>query len=368
MRIAYISLHWPRPKTSGIGKKIDQQTGIWRSRGHEVRFFSHMHHYPGDPEGLVNGETFIYSIRQGTWGLMGTELDRMRAMKRLIQQLEKYQPDIIYLRWGMYVHPLKQIFQIAPVVVEVNTNDIEEHRLLGISKSLYNQLTRAITLKLATGHVFATHELSQLAVFSRFKRPYRVVSNGIDLKKAKLIAAPSNLVPHLVFIGTPGMPWHGVEKLVDLGNRFNDIIIDIIGYEDIQGIPAVPSNIHLHGYLEGREFDQLLKQADAAIGTLSLYHKDMEEAAPLKIRDCISRGIPCILPYRDTDLDDISTPCILKIPNTPDNIRQGGQQIHDFIHAMRGKRVERRLVENRIDAEEKEIQRLEFFAWILENR
>ena len=43
MRIAYVSLHWPRPAASSIGKKIIKQTTAWRDAGHEVKFFSHMH-------------------------------------------------------------------------------------------------------------------------------------------------------------------------------------------------------------------------------------------------------------------------------------------------------------------------------------
>jgi hypothetical protein len=267
----------------------------------------------------------------------------------------------------MYVHPLKDVFRIAPTAVEVNTNDVKEHRLLGVTKSLYNRLTRAIPLKSAAGHVFATHELAQQGVFARFKRPFRVISNGIDLELVKPVLAPNNSVPHLVFTGTPGMPWHGVEKLVELGRRFEDIIIDIVGYEEIPGMAALPANIRLHGFLEGGAYERVLEQADAAIGTLSLYLKEMDEAAPLKIRDCVARGIPCILPYRDTDLDDLATACTLKIPNTPENIDQCGQQIHDFIQAMRGKRMARELVENRIDAREKEKQRLDFFKWITAN-
>ena len=32
-----------------------------------------------------------------------------------------------------------------------------------------------------------------------------------------------------MFIGTPGMPWHGEDKLVSLAERFPDILIDIVG-------------------------------------------------------------------------------------------------------------------------------------------
>ncbi len=42
MRIAYVSLHWPRTVESGVGKKIIQQKSAWQKAGHEVQFFMHM--------------------------------------------------------------------------------------------------------------------------------------------------------------------------------------------------------------------------------------------------------------------------------------------------------------------------------------
>ena len=42
-----------------------------------------------------------------------------------------FHPDLIYLRWGMYVFPSHKFFDIAPVVVEINTNDVLQHKVLG---------------------------------------------------------------------------------------------------------------------------------------------------------------------------------------------------------------------------------------------
>ncbi len=39
MRIAYVSLHWPRTLVSGVGKKIARQISAWTAAGHEVQFF-----------------------------------------------------------------------------------------------------------------------------------------------------------------------------------------------------------------------------------------------------------------------------------------------------------------------------------------
>jgi len=362
MRIAYISLHWPRLLSSSIGKKIYNQIKIWKNLGHTVHFFSHLHSTYENVE-LVEGQRFYY---QNDKNLLSNELDRIAAARELLESVRIFQPDVIYLRWGMYVHPMKRIFEISPTIIEVNTNDYEEHKLLGFPKNQYNRLSRSILLGNASGHVFTSKELAEDPIFTKFNKPFTVITNGIVLENTPFYPAPNNKSPRLIFIGTPGMAWHGVEKLVHFAQRFPDIRVNIIGFESIDGYSRLPSNLILHGYKVGKDFEDLLSSTDAAIGTLSLYLKGMQEASPFKIRDCAARGIPCILPYKDTDLFDLDCREILNIANTPDNITTHGMEIHDFVERVRGKRLDRSLVENRIDIVQKEKQRIEFFNSIFQ--
>ncbi len=363
MRIASISLHWPRTLSSGVGRKFQRQINAWHELGHEVQFFSHMYLPENDPP-MVAGEYFIYEQKYGAAGLLQTEYSRSRTLQKLIAAVRAYRPDVIYLRWAMYVYPLQQLYTIAPAALEINTNDVEEHRLLGLVKSNYNRLTRSITLGGASGIVYATRELSRLDVFQRFNKPGIVISNSIDVSSVPPMPAPANDHPHLAFIGTPGSAWHGVEKLVPLAQACPDIVIDVIGYDAIEGAAQIPSNLILHGYQVGAACDRILAQADAAIGTAALHRAGLNEASPLKVRDCVSRGIPIILPFIDTDLDDLDSDLILKIPNDEDNVRNCGAQIHDFLYRVRGKRIPREAVQGHIDSRAKEQQRLDFLAGI----
>jgi hypothetical protein len=364
MRIAYVTLHWPRTPKSSIGQKIIRQTRNWREAGHEVRFFSHMHSVPASLK-LVDGEYFSYELRSGLVGRIKTEFDRIHEVKELIRALCEFNPDLIYLRWSMYVFPAHRIFKVAPTIIEVNTNDYEEHKLLGFVPDMYNRLTRGLLLGRSAGHAYATAEMADLPIFRKYQKPGAVVTNSLDLKHTPTYPAPLNSPPHLLFIGTPGMPWHGEEKLIPFAKAFPDLIIDIMGIDHIDGISSLPDNIRLHGFLSGQDYEAVLSQADAAIGTLSLHKKGMEEAAPFKIRDCAARGIPCILPYLDTDLDDVESEFFLHIPNTMDNIQTHGQMIHDFVYSMRGKRIPRELIFDRIDSSVKESKRLSFFQQFL---
>jgi len=364
MRIAYVSLHWPRSVSSSVGQKIERQLSAWQSFGHTTRFFSHLHQ-PASVSDLLSGDRFPYEVTTGFVGSIATEFSRSGALTELLSAVQEYQPDVIYLRWAMYVYPLHRISRIARIALEVNTNDIQEHRLLGALKSTYNLLTRSLTIRACSGIIFPAYELEHLPAFKRFNKPSLVISNSIDLGAIPELPSPRNNTPHLAFMGTPGYAWHGVEKLVGFAQSFPDVVVDVIGYEHIQGVAEIPANLKLHGYLTGAACDRVLSSADAAIGTLSLHKAGINEASPFKVRDCIARGIPCILPYQDTDLHDLDSPLILSIPNDQNNIADYGQQIHDFVFAVRGRRIPREMVHSRIDFLAKEEQRLRFMESLL---
>lgn len=336
----------------------------WQKAGHQVEFFSHMHPLQRS-EKLVKGNYFIYEQAHGFLARVKTELLRIRAAKKLVAAVREYKPDLIYLRWSMFVYPLHRLFRFAPTAVEINTNDVEEHKLLGLIFDIYNRLTRGLLLNRAAGHVYATNEMPELAVFKKFHKPGIVVTNSLDLKTTPFYPAPNNDPPHLLFIGTPGMPWHGEIKLVQLAESFPDLVIDILGIDRIDGLNRLPANIQLHGFLQDDEYESILANADAAIGTLSLHKKGMDEAATFKIRDCAARGIPCVLPYFDTDFSVLDSGFFLQIPNRADNIQTHGQAIRDFVFAMRGMRVPRELIFDKMDSGIKEAERLRFFSQLL---
>ncbi len=364
MKIAFITMHWARTATSGIGMKMIRQMDCWRAAGHQVTCYMHLHDVQ-DKGNLVPAQYFFYHSAKNPFAIPSREIHRSFALNQLIQKVLSDKPDVIYLRWGMYAAPIKKLFHKIPVVIEINTNDLLEHRLLGFFLDHYNQLTRSISLSAADGLIFTTQELAEDDAFSSYTSRRTVISNGIDLDEFHDITAPQTKNPHLAFIGTPHLPWQGIEKLVELAIQLPDIHIDIIGCDEIPGVSAIPNNLTLHGYLTKNEYEKILGRATAAIGTLSLYKKGMQEAAPLKIRECAAYGIPLILPYKDTDLDTLDCDEILKIPNTENNIEQSTSQIHDFLYAMRGKRLKRELIKDRIDITTKEHKRLDFFQSFL---
>jgi len=317
---------------------------------------------------MVKGHYFVFDQGLDKQSILKNEIKRIRAAQNLINQVRIFRPDIIYLRWAMYVFPIHQIKTISPVILEINTNDVFEHQRLGFSRNIYNRITRGIILRNARGLVFTTRELSSVKAFSCFNKPFKVISNSINLTSAPYYPAPANKPPHLLFVGTSGFPWQGVDKLVSFADQFPDIEVDLVGFTEIPGIERIPVNIKLHDYLEGKAYEIVLSNADAAIGTLALHRKGMQEASPLKIRDYLARGIPCVLPYTDTDLSNLNLKCLLKISNTEKNLEISSHLVHDFVYNMRGKRVQRDLIQSYIDNRPKEVERLKFFKQLLNNQ
>ena len=364
MRIAYVTMQWPRFAASGVGKKINRQIKAWRDAGHTVELFNHMHTFE-DKNLLLDGRRFEYDLGTVRLAFLKAEVNRIKAAKALIASVLEYEPDIVYMRWSIYTYPMHRLISQIPTVLEINSVDISEYRILGGIYNFYNRLTRPIILSKVAGMIFISEQIRNMPAFTRFNKPSAMITNSIDLDMVPLYPAPANTPPRLLFIGTPGMAWHGVDKLVVLARSFPDLEIDIVGISELAEFENLPENLHLYGFLTGEALEKVMRNADAAIGSLSLHLIGMNEGSTLKIPDYVAHGIPCILPFIDADLTPLKSEYFLQIPNNAANIQTHGHAIRDFLYNMRGKRVPRDLIAGKIDTKVKESERLRFFGQIL---
>jgi len=366
MRIAYIATQLENLHIrGGIGGKIAGQMQMWRKQGHEALLFA-----PSPDEIHAEyTEAFQYGSATNVPVLRSFDrtLSRSRAASRLIEAVRNYQPDLIYLRYGRYIPPLERIFRFALVIIEINTDDINEGRHYGPFLYWSNRFTRSLFLKNAAGLIAVSHEIAELPANKKYGKPIHVISNGIDLEQYGPLPPPKNDTPVITLVAKPNSAWHGVDKLIHLAERCTDLTINIVGYaaEDIRG--PIPSNVHPWGFLHREQVKEILGKTDLACGTLALHRKQMQEASPLKVREAAAHGIPLLLGYRDTDLSDLETECLLQIPNVEDNVELYAEQIHSFAYQMRGRRLDRDAVASRIDQRNKEEARLAFFEQIIQN-
>lgn len=358
MRIAYVTIHVaPEIMQGGVGKKIRSQMSIWREQGQAVTLFSLTPARIPFPD----ERQFVFDSRVN---LLKREINRASALKRMLVSIRQYKPDMIYLRYGLYSFPLHHIFNIAPVVLEINSNDKVEYATRGKFFYWMNCLTRNLIFASVSGIIPPTRELIS-AFPSKYNKPVVVISNGIDLSDVELLPPTNNTSPVITMVASPGMNWHGVDKLIKLAELYPDLTVNIVGYS-LRDVGSITSgNVYFHGLLYGKELSEVLSRTDVTCGTLALHRKKMNEASPLKVRESLAFGIPVIIAYKDTDLDELELDTILRIPNTEMNIIENAERIRKFAYKMIGKRVNIDVVAPYIDQRKKEEARLVFFESII---
>jgi glycosyltransferase involved in cell wall biosynthesis len=347
MKIAYL-VYWTSATGRGVAKKILGQIGAWEEHGHSVELIvlAKENDRQSAPPELLNKGTFFW-----TKGVV----DRLATWWRLDRFV---QADLLYFRYDLYMPGMEKVFRKVPTVVEINTNDVREFCLKPSLRCWYNRLFRDRIMTLAAGFVAVTGELGEMV--SPFGKPVAVIANGIDLRQFPILPPNELPVPSLVFLGTPGQPWHGLAAIRRLADIFPSWQFHIVGYD---GQPGFPVNVSFHGYLSEEQYRPILAQVDVALGTLALERKGMREGAPLKVREYLAHGLPAIIGYRDTDFPE-GAEFLLQIQGA--DISQSILQIKAFVERWKGKRVPRELVAH-LDWRVKEGKRLEFFTKILTN-
>jgi len=340
----------------GVGKKIKSQMSIWREQGHEVSLFSLTPAEIPFPE----ERQFVFDAKTN---LLKRETNRMLGLMRMLDSIREYKPDVIYLRFGLYSFPLHRLFKIAPVVLETNSDDRQEYLKRGAFFYWMNRLTRNLTFDSASGVIFPSHELVDVLMPKRDK-PFRVISNGMDLSHVETLPSTKNKQPVMTMVCSPGMKWHGVDKLMKFAEKMPDVLVNIVGYSQKDLDISVPSNVKLHGFLNREDVRDVLAQTDVALGTLALHRNQMQEASVLKVREALAYGIPVVIAFHDTDLHDVNLETILRIPNTEENVEENAERIRSFAYDMIGKRVDINMVAPYLDQRKKEETRLELFRQI----
>ena len=356
MRIAYVC-YWNKLSRDGVEKKIAAQTGRWSAVGHEVDVFCLSRAAESHP----SWRTVRFSSVQ----------ERPAATLRLMREIAARDPDIVYLRYDVFVPPLTRVLRRFPSVIEINADDREEARLRTKRRRrgvAYNAISRALHLRAADGLVCVTHELARSPSFAAFRKPTIVIGNGVDLDVVQPLPAPRNAQPRVAFLGSVNQTWHGVDKLLDLARALPEWEFDIVGYEPGRLPGAPPPNVAAHGSLPREDYEPILGRADVAVGTLGLHRKNMREACPLKVREYLAYGLPTIIGYEDTDFVGETPWFLLRLPNVEQNVRNGVDDVRAFVQSVLGRRVPREQVSDRIGARPKEARRIAFFESVVAAR
>jgi len=269
----------------------------------------------------------------------------------------------VYVRYDLFLPPLGALLSRFPAAVELNTDDRQEAKqreLRPRTAALYNEFNRRRILTRAKGIVCVTNELAESPLIRSYGKRTVVISNSVDLNELRPLPAAAGERPRAVFLGSRNLFWHGVDKIMDLAEAMPEMDFDVVGYGRKDLPSAVPANVTAHGPLGRREYEPIVARADVAIGTLALHRNRMEEACPLKVREYLGYGLPVVIAYEDTDFIGEKPWYLLRLPNTESNVRDSIPEIREFVARVRGKRVERGEIEERVGVRAKETRRLAF--------
>ena len=347
MRIAYFA-HLNKGRGSGVVAKVVAQLDTWRREGHTVRIFVATRD---------DDRSWAEALGAATVRRYAGPASRLGTMTRLVGDIRSFRPHLIYARWDLFYPPMLWLPGSAPLVAEVNTDDLAENALGTRGRAWYNRLTRGYWLRRSAALVFVTPELGELPAFRRTRARRAAITNGISLTTYPVLSGPTSGPLRIVFAGTGNAPWHGVDKLVRLAAHRPEWQVDVIGVPRLSG--GTP-NVTWHPPLDRDRLLEVLAGADVGVGSLAMHRNALDEGCPLKTREYLAVGLPVLYGYRDPDADRLGR-LVLRIANTETNVDDEIDRIDAFMATVRGLRVPRAEIAH-LDTSEKEGQRLALFA------
>lgn len=162
-------------------------------------------------------------------------------------------------------------------------------------------------LKHVKGIIGVTKEIVDIELKKSGKKSSFTFSNGINNEIIPFTPAKKfdNKVLKVIFVASNEASWHGLDKLVLAIREYKGAVkiefhivggFDTTRYEDI--------NIISHGFLQGKELDNLFMKMNIGVSSLGLERLGLKSASVLKSREYMSRGIPFIYSYIDEDFLD----------------------------------------------------------------
>lgn len=361
MKIAYV-LDDDISTRTGVVNKIESKINLWEGFGHTVKVFTLR---SKNFDSFIEGGVVISKLNLES-GFTKKFLQQYKNVKVLDKLLSDFKPDMIYIREINYYPNLIKALKHSPhYIIEINSDEIEEAKQSSKIAYYYKKLTRDFLFQNASGFVSVSHELIKIESYSKFNKPSIVIGNGYNFDKVSYKKNSFSEPAKFVFIGTPGQPWHGTDKILFLAERLPEHEFHIIG-PSADMLPNVGKNIIIHGYQEDVTVQKIVCSCDIGISTLALHRNDMHEASPLKSRQYLAQGLPIIIAYKDTDLPN-DVDFILNIGNYKENIIGNIERIKNFVKYLKNLKPNdiRKQSKKYLDYHAKEKKRLLFFEEIL---
>jgi hypothetical protein len=304
----------------GIRRRSEATAAVWRRLGHDV----HELRADGPPRSASPAPLLRWHREQ----------DR-GAARRVAEQCRSGEVDHVHVRLFVPTRPWLSV----PCDVS-----LEVHSLLRRPESLRDAArvalagpTAAALVGRAAAGAFVTEEMAAHRDYRRL-RVRLALGNGVPRQDAA--PPPDNDRPVVgMAVGTVGR-WHGLDRLARLAADLDGIRTVVIAPADIA--PAVAGvvrggPVEVWPTRDRNEYEVALGRLDAAVGTLAFDRIGLTEAAPLKVRDYVMRGIPTLLTYEDTNLGACADPALMRTTGRLDG--DTARRLRDWLGTVRGRRL-----------------------------
>lgn len=292
-KIVYV-ISWKFSESDGVTRKTFEQLSEW-AKSFDVLLIW-LQNGPGVPDltKFSIPETLVVSVYHVRINPIG--------FVKIINQIRNYRPDYVYTRYPFF-HPL--IYLIAARFVPIfEINSLEKKEMFinlqknkSISfRSIYNvvMFTRNYFLSRAKGIFFVTAELKDHRDYTDFNNRF-FIPNSLSAKhfnNIKTVSGSEDL--NLLFIGTKGHSWHGIEKIEALAKITPDFKYHIVGATGENSF-----NVTYYGEQNKIQIKSIMENMHICIGSLSLDVLGLKQGSPLKVREYIAAGFPIVIGYDD---------------------------------------------------------------------
>lgn len=272
---------------------------------------------------IDTGSSQFMLLNQKIFWSIKYENELRRKFDTLTRVIGKIDADFLIMRdFAMSksgVAFLKRCQSKFKVVLESNTNISSELNMKANKHGAWYNMEarkelqyRRKSLKFVNGIIAVTVELENLYLALGFdKQKIRVITNGVKVKKItdQRYKWNPNEALRCVFLAGTSSEWNGIDRLENSLKSYRGktkLIVDVYGISS-ERLDGPNFELNFVDRVNPQDISTRLSNYHIGISTLALYKKNMEEACTLKVREYLASGLPVLLAYNDTDLDEESS-------------------------------------------------------------
>jgi hypothetical protein len=282
----------------------------------------------------------------------------------LPKKLASFNPDLIYMRYDSPYPPMIELARRWPTILEIHSDDKIEWRFYPLHYRVMGTLFRSSLLCRIDGIVMVDPELMESSNFPVKKVPAKTIPNGICIPDdtrydtyRERQPGPSRLV---LSVGNT-LSWQGIDKFFKLALHLPDLEFHLVGLGADQ-VPTFPKNVTAHGRLLPGEVKPFLSTMDIGFGNLAPERAFRPYPSPLKVREYVAAGLPCVVAHNDPDLEGKDG--ILNLGYGFTDFEKAGIAVRDFALVWTGRACSLAMADS-VNVLGKETERLAFFETVL---